>query len=125
MKNLYITITGMNHYYGFAPFKIGKKLICKKEKNNPYDSEAIKVVIKNLGTVGYVANSPFTKATGTLSSGGIYSKIKKKFKVKVMFITSSKIICKVIDGFKEKELSQDNAVSVEEESIDISQQINA
>ena len=25
-----------------------------------------------------------------------------------------KIICKVIDGFKEKELSQDNAVSVEE-----------
>lgn len=125
MKNLYITITGMKYYYGFAPFKIGKKLTCKKEKNNPYDSEAIKVVIKDLGTVGYVANSPFTKATGTLSAGGIYSKIKKKFKVKVMFITSSKIICKVIDGFKEKELSQDNAVSFKEESIDISQQTNA
>ncbi len=104
MKNLYVTITGLNYYYGLAPFKIGKKLVCKKEKSNPYDSEAIKVVIKDLGTVGYIANSPNTKATGTLSAGGVRSKVKKKFTVKVMFITASKVICKVVDGFKEAEI---------------------
>ncbi len=107
MKKLYVTITGFNYYYGLAPFKIGKKLVCKKEKSNPYDSEAIKVVIKDLGTVGYIANSPNTKATGTLSAGGVRSKVKKKFKVKVMFITASKVICKVVDGFKEEEIKPD------------------
>lgn len=102
MKNLYITITGMKYYYGMTPFKIGKKLTCKKENNNAYDSEAIKVVMKNIGTVGYVANSPYTKATGTYGAGAIRGKVKKKFKVKVMFITASKVICKVVDGFKEE-----------------------
>ena len=103
MKDLYITITGMKHYYGMAPFEIGKKLKCKKEKHNPYDNEAIKVVMKNVGTIGYVANSPYTKATGTYSAGAIQSLVKKKFKVKVMFITSTKVICKVVDGLKENE----------------------
>lgn len=46
MKKVYVTITGMKYYYGFNPFSIGKKLTCKKEHNNPYDSEAIKVTIK-------------------------------------------------------------------------------
>lgn len=31
MKNLYVTITGTKYYYGMTPFKIGKKLTCKKE----------------------------------------------------------------------------------------------
>ncbi len=99
MKEQYVTITGMNHYYGLQPFKVGKKLKCIKEPSNPYDSEAIKVVIKDIGKVGYVANSPFTKATGTLGASGY---VKKKFKVEVMFITSSKVICRVVDGFKKK-----------------------
>ena len=103
MKEKYITITGMNHYYGLAPFSVGKKLKCIKEQNNPFDSEAIRVVIKNVGTVGYVANTPYTKATGTLSACGINHMMKKKFKVEVMFITSSKVICKVIEGFKDDE----------------------
>ena len=38
MKKVYVTITGMKYYYGFNPFSIGKKLTCKKEHNNPYDS---------------------------------------------------------------------------------------
>ena len=63
MKKVYVTITGMKYYYGFNPFSIGKKLTCKKEHNNPYDSEAIKVTMKNIGTVGYIANSPYTKGT--------------------------------------------------------------
>ncbi len=102
MKEQYVTITGMNHYYGLQPFKVGKKLKCIKEPSNSYDSEAIKVVIKDIGKVGYVANSPFTKATGTLGAGGISGYVKKKFKVEVMFITSSKVICRMVDGFKKK-----------------------
>ena len=95
MKEKYITIVGFNHYYGVAPFKIGKKIKCVKEPNNPYDGEAIKATMKQIGTIGYVA-------TGTKSAGGIAHKVKKKFTVEVMFITSSKVICKVVDGFKEK-----------------------
>ena len=102
MKETYVTITGMNHYYGLRPFSVGKRIKCMKEKNNPYDDEAIKVVMKEIGTVGYIANSPYTAATGTMSAGRIYEKVKKKFTVEVMFITSSKVICRVVDGCKEK-----------------------
>lgn len=117
MGSRYITITGMSHYYGLAPFSVGKKLKCIKEPNNPYDSEAIRVVVKDLGKVGYVANSPYTKATGTLGAGGISPYVRKKFKVKVMFITSSKVICKVVDGFKkEKETVQDKKISADDQA---------
>lgn len=100
MKNnkeeLYITITGMKYYYGLKPFSVGKKLRCKKEPNNPADDEAIVVSMKEIGTVGYVSNSPFTGATGTMSAGRIYEKVDKKFMVEVMFITSTKVICRVV-----------------------------
>ena len=32
-------------------------------------------------------------------------KVKKKFIVEVMFITSSKVICRVVDGLKEKKVN--------------------
>lgn len=100
MKERYITITGMGHYYGIQPFSIGKKIKCVKDFDNPYDSEAVKVTMKEIGTVGYVANTPYTKATGTMSAGRIYEKVGKKFWVEVMFITSSKIICRVLEDKK-------------------------
>lgn len=100
MKEQYITITGMKNYYGMQPFAVGKKLKCVKEPDNPFDGEAIAVKMKGVGIIGYVANSPFTKATGTSSAGAIADKVKKEFKVEVMFITSSKVICKVVGGFK-------------------------
>lgn len=102
MKEKYITIVGFNHYYGVTPFKIGKKIKCIKESNNPYDGEAIKATMKQIGTIGYVANSPYTVATGTKSAGGIAHKVKKKFTAEVMFITRTKVICRVIDGFKKE-----------------------
>lgn len=37
MKEKYVTITGMNHYYGLTPFKIGKKFKCKKDKHTGCD----------------------------------------------------------------------------------------
>ena len=103
MQERYITITGFTHYYGKKPFKIGKKLKCVKEPDNDYDGEAIKVVLKHVGTVGYVANSVYTVAQGTSSAGAIGHYVQNKFWVEVMFITSSKVICKVVDGFRECE----------------------
>ena len=102
MKELYVTITGMKHYYGEAPFKVGKKIKCVKEPDNPYDSEAIRATMKHIGTVGYLANSPYTTVTGTRSAGAIGHKVKKKFTVEVMFITGTHVIGRVVDGRKEK-----------------------
>lgn len=52
----------------------------QKEHNNPYDSEAIKVTMKNIGTVGYIANSPYTKANGTMGAGAVNKYVKKNSK---------------------------------------------
>ena len=57
MKEQYITITGIKHYYGIIPFEIGRKITCVKEPDNYYDQEAIRCQVKHIGTVGYVANS--------------------------------------------------------------------
>ena len=43
MKEKYITITGMNHYYGLRPFSVGKKVKCIKDKNNAYDLSLIHI----------------------------------------------------------------------------------
>ena len=104
MKELYVTITGFNQYYGQTPFQVGRKIKCVKEPDNPYDTEAIRATMKHIGTVGYIANSPYTTAIGTRSAGAIGHKVKKKFTVEVMFITGTKVICKVVDGRKEKKM---------------------
>ena len=39
MKEQYITITGIKHYYGIIPFEIGRKITCVKEPDNYYDQE--------------------------------------------------------------------------------------
>ena len=104
MKEKYITIAGIDHYYGIKPFLVGKKFKCIKDKNNLWDSEAIKVYSKDIGTVGYIANSHYTVIKGTMSAGRIYEKVKKKFTVKVMFVTKSGVICKIVDGLKDNKL---------------------
>lgn len=102
MKENYITITGLNHYYGRTPFAVGRKVRCVKEPHNAYDSDAIRAEMKHIGTVGYVANSPYTTATGTKSASRIYGKVRKKFTARVMFITGHSVICRITDGEKKK-----------------------
>lgn len=82
---------------------------CEKEPKNPFDSEAIRVTLKHISTVGYVANSLYTGATGTMNAGRIYEKPGKKFKAEVMFITLSKVICRVIPEEEEKSKSKSNS----------------
>ena len=96
MEKQYVTITGFHHYYGPKPFAIGQIIRCEKEPRNPYDSEAIRCCLPAIGTVGYIANSCSTRANGTQSASRIYDRVDRCFYVKVLFTTSSKVICRVL-----------------------------
>ena len=101
-RDLYITITGFDHYYGKKPFAIGNLIRCGKEPDNRYDGEAIRCSLPMLGTVGYIANSAHTVAGGTMSAGRLYDRVGERFYVRVMFTTYSKIICRVETGGREE-----------------------
>lgn len=96
MEKDYITITGTEYYFGNIVFKVGDVISCEKEFDNDYDEEAIKVMIKTFGKVGYVANSSRTVAKGTKSSGRIYDKVGDKFCAKVCFVTGTSVIVEVL-----------------------------
>ena len=51
-KNIFVTITGFQHYYGREPFQIGNLIRCAKEPGNPYDSDAIRAFLPYIGKVG-------------------------------------------------------------------------
>ena len=95
MADKYVSIVGFKNYFDKRPFAIGTKLLCVKEPDNVFDSEAIKVTFPVLGTVGYIANSVQTKANGTLSAGRIYEQVSEKFIVEVAFSTHSTVIARV------------------------------
>ncbi len=94
---MFITITGISHYYGETPFKIGTIVSLKKDLDNEYDSEAIKVELPCIGKVGYVANNYKTIAKGTMSAGRIYDKIGTAAFAKVMFICEKSVIAEVVN----------------------------
>ncbi|MBE5781610.1 MAG: DNA-binding protein [Clostridiales bacterium] len=98
MSEMYLSITGVNHYYGMEPFAIGRRFLCVKEPDNPYDDEAIRVVLPLKGVVGYVANSVYSRAKGTLSAGRIYPEVGDRFLVQVAFSTHSTVIAKVVES---------------------------
>ena len=60
MNSCYITITGLDHYYGDEFIESGMTVKLIKDPENEHDSEAIKVEMDGLGKIGYVANSPYT-----------------------------------------------------------------
>ena len=95
MSSIYFTITGMNHYYGSDFLKKGMKVKLVKEPDNKYDKEAIRVELKGLGRIGYVANSPHTVLGAGESAGRMYNKMKKKTKGSVLFITPQGVLCKL------------------------------
>ena len=93
MKEIYFTIAGMNHYYGSDFLKKGMKVKLIKEPDNKYDKEAIRVELKGLGKIGYVANSPYTVLGESKSAGRMYDLMKKKAKGRVLYITPKGAIC--------------------------------
>ena len=95
MSSIYFTITGMNHYYGSDFLKKGMKVKLVKEPDNEYDKEAIRVEMKGLGKIGYVANSPHTVIGTSESAGRMYDKMKKKAKGSVLLITPQGVLCEL------------------------------
>ena len=94
MKDVLITVTGMNYRYGSEFLKKGMKVKLVKEPDNEHGKEAIRVDYKGLGTIGYVANSTKT-VMGECLSARLYDKIGKKGKAKVVIKLDGAVICKV------------------------------
>lgn len=95
----FITITGLNHYYGKKPFEIGRVFKIIKEPDNEYDDEAICAFLPFIEKIGYVANSTNTVYQGTVSAGRIYDKIDDYAYARTMFITRSSVIALVLDKY--------------------------
>lgn len=96
MEKIYFTVAGTNHYFGqefFEP-KMHVKLI--KEPDNEFDKEAIRVEVDGLGTVGYVANSPYTVQGESMSAGRMYDRMEDTAKGIVKFILPQGILCELI-----------------------------
>lgn len=96
MKNIFITITGQNHYLGLKPYKVGRIVKIVKDVDNEYDEDAIRVELPFIDTIGYVANSVNTVFAGTCSAGKIYDKIDDYAYAQIMFITHSSVIALVL-----------------------------
>ena len=96
-KTYFVTITGLNHYYGAKPFEIGRVIKRIKEPDNEYDNEAIVAFLPFIDKIGYVANSTNTVYQGTISAGRLYDKIEDYAYARVMFITHSSVIALVLD----------------------------
>ena len=110
MKNIFITITGINHYYGKKPFEIGRTVKLTKEPDNPYDKEAIGVYLPFIDKIGNVANSVHTVYGGTQSAGRIWDKIENDALAQVMFTTHSSVIALLMPESPETE-SYDDTIS--------------
>lgn len=108
MENTYfVTITGINHYYGKKPFEIGRIVKLIKDKDNEYDKEAIAAYLPFIESIGYVANSVNTVYDGTISAGRLYDKIDDYAYARVMFVTHTSVIALVLDK-EDVEETEDN-----------------
>ena len=103
----FITITGLNHYYGKKPFEIGRVFKIIKEPDNDYDNEAIYAFL------------PFTNTVyqGTISAGRLYDKIEDYAYARTMFITHNSVIALVLDKNDVEEPDTDISKNIE---IDLS-----
>lgn len=95
MKEIYVTLTGTNHYFGMEFLEPGMKVKLVKEPDNEYDQEAIVVKKKGLGKIGYVANSPYTTLGDCMSAGRLYDKMKNKATARVELVTLKGAVLKI------------------------------
>ena len=107
MSTMFVTITGISNYYGAKPFEIGRVVRLVKEPDNKHDSNAIRVELPFIDTIGYVANSTSTVYRGTYSAGRIYDKIEDAAFAEVAFITHSSVIAAVLPPEEVEKMDRD------------------
>lgn len=96
-RQTFVTITGIDYYYGKKPFEIGRIIKLVKEPDNAHDKEAIYASLPYIDKIGYVANSVHTVFQGTVSAGRIYDSVGDYAFAKVMFVTHSSVIALIMD----------------------------
>lgn len=94
---MFITIVGINAYLGISVYRVGREFYLEKDLDNSYDDEAISVKNQDGVTVGYVANSVRTVASGTRSAGRVYDVMVDKQKTVVKFIVGNSVIAELVD----------------------------
>ena len=104
MKKTYFTITGTWYHYGPNVLHKKDKVKLIKEPDNKYDSEAIRVEVKGLGKVGYVANSPHTVLGESISAGRLYDRIGKKARGTVVAVTDRGVVCRLTPEKKKESM---------------------
>ena len=121
MKNIFVTITGQNHYLGMKPYKVGRIVKLVKDIDNEYDNDAIAVKLPYIDTIGYVANSTSTVYQGTYSAGRLYDKIGTSALAEIMIITHSGVIVRLLSKEEEYEVKKKQAFcfeGIDEDEID-------
>lgn len=116
MENIFVTITGINHYYGKKPFEVNRVVKLVKEPKNPYDAEAIGVYLPFIDKIGSVANSANTVYGGTSSAGRIWDKIEDNAFAQVLFVTHSSVIAVILPP---DEAGDDSVTTSGEQNADI------
>lgn len=102
----FVTVTGMNHYFGNEFVEKTMRLTLEKDHDNDYDKEAIAVKVTPMGKIGYVANSTHTVIGDCMSAGRLYDKIGETADAIVIFVLENSVICKVLDEEDYEELEE-------------------
>lgn len=92
MEKIYFTVTGTGHYFGSDFLKPDMRVSLTKEPDNDYDKEAVRVELEGLGTIGYVANSPYTVVGESYSAGRLYDKIGDTSEGTVMYVLNGGVL---------------------------------
>ena len=100
MDKMFFTITGTNYHYGTKFFEPGQTVTLKKELDNEYDREAIKVEMEGLGQVGWVANSVNTVLGESFSAGRLYDKIGDTAAGIVRYVLATGVVCEVAEEIR-------------------------
>ncbi len=95
MNDIFFTIAGTKNYYGSDFLEPGMKVKLIKEPDNEYDKEAIRVELRGLGKIGYVANSPYTVIGESMSAGRLYDHIEEEEEAEVLYVTFKGAVCEL------------------------------
>lgn len=101
MAAIYFTVTGTCFRYGHEFIKPKMHVRLVKEPDNRFDKEAIKVEIRGLGHIGYVANSPRTVVGESCSAGRLYDKFGDTASGTVLYKLPDALLC-VLDQPRER-----------------------
>jgi hypothetical protein len=100
LKERYVAVVGFGHFYGRKIFKPEQIVKLVKEPNNSFDDEAIRVELKPVGQVGFVANSTTTVPRGCHSAGRIYDTFDQHCYGIVRFVMKETVLVELVDRIR-------------------------